>query len=397
MLTDRVRRRWFRGAAAAGLLLILAGCGGGPTADRPTPAATARPTPTPVPACASDQAETTAAGVTSDQPVLVLAQGLNEPDDLLVYQDQIYVGEYGSGRIVDLQGLAGSSSPNLLPVTIPEVEGIAMLGGSMYVSGQEQDAVLRIQGQSVHTVYQLQPVTGIEGVDAIFSDGATLVVPDSPHGDVLFVNAAGQLLRSVSGFDRPTGGWALPDGSILIPDENAGQVVRLPASLSGRTVLASGLGEADDVAAAGTGGIFAISIDQGRLVSIAGGNATSVATGLGQPQGLGVDGAGNPVVTEYTRGRVDVVVTTFKLLPPAGGPVTLAPDQPLCVDLLRAPGYSTSVQIAAGSGYRVLHQPGTSGPGSIEPTGCTQGCRVEVKVTSGSLEDTVWLGYDRSG
>jgi hypothetical protein len=382
-------------ALAAGILLLAACAGGSPTARRsPSPSPSA--TPTPLPACAPAQADTVAAGVTSGLPVLVLASGLDEPDDVLVANDQIYVGEYGSGRIADLQGLAGSASANPLPVTIPEVEGIALLNGTMYVSDQQQDDVVTVSGSTVTAIHQLQPVPGIEGVDSIFTDGSSLVVPDSPHGILLVLGPGGQVQRTIGGFVRPTGGWTLPGGQVLIPDENAGQVVELPPSLNGRTVLAGGLGEVDDVAADAQGRIYAISIDQGRLVTVAGGQAQNVATGLGQPQGLGVDGAGNPVVSEYTKGRVDVVVTSFKLLPPAAAPVQLAPRQPLCVQLARAPGFTGAVTIAPGTGYRVVQQPGPGTAGSVEPEGCSAGCRVEVHVTSGTSQDTVWLAYGRA-
>lgn len=360
----------------------------------PTPAPTPVPTPTPTPpACAPDQSDVPAAGVSSSLPVLQIASGLDLPDDLLVTADAIYVGEYGSGKIDEIAGLAGGPG-TLLPVTIPEVEGIAFIGSTMYVSDQADDRVVIVNGSQVQSFFQLTPVPGVEGVDNIFSDGTTLVVPDSPNGTIYLVGTNGQVERTFGGFLRPVGGVRLSNGDFAIPDENRAAVIELNPTSGAQVVLASGLGEADDVVQDTTGKIYAISIDQGRLVTVGGGAAQNVVTGLGQPQGLGIDAANNPILTEYTRGRVDVVVTTFKLLPPAAAAPTLSTGQPLCVQLARAPGYTSPVTIAPGPGYQVLQQPGAGSQGSVLPAGgCTGTCQVEVRVQSGSLHDTVRLAY----
>lgn len=379
------------------VLLVSAACSQSPSAHHAqsssTPTPTAIPTPTPSPpACATAQTATPAAGVSSSLPVLQIASGLNLPDDLLVSADAIYVGEYGNGKIDEMTGLAGGP-PNLLPVTIPEVEGTAFIGATMYVSDQANDRVVTVNGTQVQSFLQLRPVAGIEGVDSIFADGSTLVVPDSPHGDVLLVGTNGQIQRTLTGFLRPVGGWPLANGDLAIPDENRGGVIEINPNTGAQSVLAGGLSEADDVVQDTTGKVYAISIDQGRLVSIAGGTAQNVATGLGQPQGLGIDAANNPIVTEYTTGRVDLVVTTFKLGAPAAAAPALSAGQPLCVQLTRAPGYTTPVTVDPGSGYQVLQQPGAGSQGSILPQGCTGTCQVEVRVESGSLHDTVRLTY----
>lgn len=389
---------WFQRVwVLAAAVLLLAACSQ-PAANRhsqstSTPTAVPTPTPTPTPAaCATAQTATPAAGVTSSLPVLQLASGLDLPDDLLVTADAIYVGEYGSGKIDELPALAGGP-PSPLPVTIPEVEGIAFIGTTMYVSDQANDRVVTVSGSQVQSFLQLQPVSGIEGVDSIFSDGSTLVVPDSPHGDVLLVGTNGQVEQTLRGFLRPVGGWPLANGDLAVPDENRAAVIEVNPTTGAQSVLAGGLGEADDVVQDTTGRIYAISIDQGRLVSIAGGSAQSVVTGLGQPQGLGIDAAGNPILTEYTQGRLDVVVTTFKLQSPAAAAPALSNDQPLCVQLTRAPGYTSPITIDPAPGYQVLQQPGTGSEGWVMPEGCTGACQVEVDVESGALHDTVRLSY----
>ena len=378
------------------VLLLTAACSQPASAHHPTssptPASTPVPTPTPSPpACATAQMATPVPGVSSSLPVLQLASGLNQPDDLLVTSDSIYVGVYGDGKIDQLAGLAGSP-PSPLPVTVPEVEGVAFIGSTMYASDQANDRVVTVSGSQVQSFLQLRPVPGILSVDSIFSAGSTLVVPDSPRSDVLLVDANGQVQKTLTGFLRPVGGWPLANGDLAIPDENRGQVIEVNPTTGAQSVLAGGLGEADDVVQDTTGKIYAISIDQGRMVSIAGGTAQNVVSGLGQPQGLGIDAANNPMLTENTEGRLDVVVTTFKLSAPAAAPA-LTPGQPLCVQLTRAPGYSSPVTIDPGTGYQILQQPGAGSQGSVLPQGCTGMCQVEVRVESGGLHDTVRLTY----
>lgn len=387
------------GVLIAAVLLTSAACSQPSSARHPqsstapTPTPTAVPTPTPSPpACATAQTATPRGGVTSALPVLQLASGLNQPDDLLVTSDAIYFGVYGDGKIDQMAGLAGSP-PTPLPVTIPEPEGIAFIGTTMYVSDQANDRVVTVSGSQVQSFLQLRPVPGLLSVDSIFSAGNTLVVPDSPRSDVLLVGPDGQVQKTLTGFLRPVGGWPLANGDLAIPDENRGQVIEVNPSTGAQSVLAGGLSEADDVVQDTNGKIYAISIDQGRLVSIAGGAAQNVVTGLGQPQGLGIDAANNPILTENTEGRLDVVVTTFKLSTPAASAPALSAGQPLCVQFTRAPGFTSPVTIDPGSGYQVLQQPGAGSQGSVLPQGCTGTCQVEVKVESGGLHDTVRLSY----
>ncbi len=329
--------------------------------------------------------------VSSNYPVLQLASGLDQPDDLTFNSGAVLVGEFASGQIVRLDGPGG---PQLaLPARVPEVEGLAYLDGTLYAANQAQDVVDQVDGASVTTFARLAPVAGVEGVDGIGVDVGQLVVPDSPHGDILFLTPAGQVSRELGGFDRPTGVWAGPGGSLLVADENAGTVVSVAPSGS-RQVLASGIVEPDDVAQTSAGSVYTISITSGALLKVASGSTQTVASGLRSPQGLTLDGAGNPIVTESGAGRVDLVVTTFALPPGPVLPVALGRGQPMCVDLERGPGFTSAVMLSAGAGARVLRQAGKGDLSEVVPPTCELAqCSLHLEAKAGPLLGQSWISY----
>ncbi len=370
------------------LTVLLAACSGGGGAH---PSASAGPpVSSPIPAaCAPGQTSAPAPGLASPLPLVTLASGLDQPDDLLWDNGQLLVGEYRSGRIAVLGDRGGL---RLLPGQVPEVEGLARLGGELYVADQLHDRVVRVAADGTVTpVLQLQPVPGVEGVDGIASDGSRLLVPDSARGRLLFVAPDGRVERAVGGFLRPTGAWPMPDGSVLVADENAGRVERV-APDGGRSVLASGIGLVDDVVAAPGGAVYAIGISRGVLVRISGGAAQDLVSGFREPQGLALDDAGNPIVSDLQQGRVVAAVAAFLLLP-AGPPPRLQPGQPLCVDLVRGPGFTDPVTLQVGSPDRVLTQPGTGSRGEVLPRPCPGTCWVQVGAVSGGRRSSVWLPY----
>ena len=187
--------------------------------------------------------------------------------------------------------------------------------------------------------------------------------PATIHGTLLWVNSSGQITRTVGGFNRPTGAWPLPDGSVLVADEYGNAAFKV-APDGGRIALIQGLPIVDDVAADTQGRIFVITpvTSGGRLAELVGGRATDLAGNLLQPQGLGFDGAGNVLVTETSANRLDVFIRNFKLIPVAGQP---ARGQPVCVHLLRAPGFTADVQLLAPDGGTVIQQPGTGDMGEV--------------------------------
>jgi hypothetical protein len=326
--------------------------------------------------------------VRSTVPGWVLASGLDQPDDLWYQNGDTYVGQLGSGRVATVRPGVPSSQSSW---SVPMAEGVAFLGDRMFVADQRNDRVDEIVNDQPQTFLQLQPVAGKDNVDGIGVQGDQLLVPDSPNGTLLWVNGTGQVTRTVGGFNRPTGAWPLPDGSVLVADEYGNAAFKI-APDGGWTILVQGLPIVDDVAADAQGRIFVITpvTSGGRVVELVEGRAVDLASNLLQPQGLGFDGAGNVLVTETSANRLDVFIRNFKLIPVAGLP---ARGQPVCVHLLRAPGFAADIQLLAPEGGAVIQQPGTGDVGEVlfpasRPCG-QPGCFV--RAVSGGLADETWI------
>lgn len=393
-----------RRIVATVLLVLLVGCSA-PTVQRPrivspapapavSPFASAVPSPAPSPSAtaswppclASAAVPAVPAGVRSVSPVWVLAGALEGPDDILFKDGLLYVGELTSGHIAVLT--AGRPLTRL-PVVIPRVEGIQVLHGLLYAADQLNNRIDVIDGTSVTTFLQLSLPPGQEGVDGIGLAGDLLLIPDSANHALLWVDTSGRIVRREAGFVRPTGAWALADGSVLVADEYGNAAYRV-APDGTRTALITGLPIVDDVAADREGHTFAITpvTSGGRLTELVGGQARDLASNLLEPQGLDFDGAGNVIVTEFAAGTVDLVIRSYKLVP--AGASRPPAGTPLCIDLVRAPGFSDPVQLGGGPGVTVTAQPGAASRGGVLLGDCGQRyCRVTA--ASGTRTDELWI------
>lgn len=295
----------------------------------------------------------------SADPVLLLASGLNGPDDLWYSESDgsVLVGEHGDGHIARW---TVDGSLTRLPQVVPEAEGIAQIAGVTFIADQYHARVVALTDTGVRTVLQLQPVPSGENLDGITADKDQLLVPDSPHGVLLVVDTAGHVLRRVGGFSRPAGVSIGLTDRYLVADENASAVFGVGFS-GGATRLYGNLPGVDDVVqdVPGNGNIYAILPGAGRVVDLTTGR--NLATGLRNPQGLAFDGAGNLLVTESDNGRVDVIVRSFALEAPAGT-VQLVPGQAVCLGVIRAPGFADAVRVmgASNAGYDSSPAAGTT-------------------------------------
>ncbi|MDQ2942077.1 MAG: hypothetical protein M3R21_00205 [Candidatus Dormibacteraeota bacterium] len=336
-------------------------------------------------------ARAVASGVTSANPVLLLASGLNGPDDLLYSADgTVLVGEHVDGHIARVGGEAGLAR---LPQVVPEAEGIAQMDGVTYIADQLHARVVALTDTGLRTVLQLQPDPNGLNLDGIGANGGLIVVPDSPHGTVLFVDPTGHVVRREGGFRRPEGVWVNPTGQSgpwLVADANSSAVYSL-RNAGGHDLVAGNLPGVDDVVRANDGHIFVTLPGPGRLYDVSAGK--DVASGLKNPQGLELDAAQNLLLTESDNGRVDMVVRTFAITTPAPN-VQLAAGQPICYGLVRAPGFTDAVQFQETVGALPITDPSGDTPGQLLPSRCDQpSCSITLTLKSGSLVEYAWITY----
>lgn len=334
-----------------------------------------------------------ATGVASADPVLLLASGLNGPDDLLYTDDgTVLVGEHGDGHIARVGGAAGLVR---LPQVVPEAEGIAQLDGVTYIADQFHARVVALTDTGVRTLIQLQPVASGENLDGISAAPfGGLAVPDSAHGTLLYVDTSGHITRTVGGFRRPAGASIelLPNGvGLLVADENSSSVYELVGLNGGPTRIAGNLPGVDDAIRTEAGHLVVILPSSGRLYDVTSG--ANMATGLRNPQGLGFDGAQNVLVTESDNGRLDLVVNSFAITTPPAN-VQLAAGQPICYGLLRAPGFTEPVQVQEVVNGLPLVDPAGDMAGQLLPGRCDQpSCTVTLILKSGSKLEYAWITY----
>jgi hypothetical protein len=335
-----------------------------------------------------------AAGVTSAYPVVLLASGMNVPDDLL-YLDadgSVLVGEHGDGHI---SHIVAPGQNKRLPQVVPEAEGIAQVDGVTYVADQYNSRVVALTPTGMKTLVQLVPVPSGENLDGIAAAPfGGLVVPDSAHGTVLFVDTTGHVTRRVGGFSRPAGAAQEVVGQgvgILIADENASAVFEMLGLNGSPHVIARNLPGVDDVVRTQDGHVLVILPGSGRLYDASAGR--NLAAGLRNPQGLGFDGAQNVLLTESDAGRLDLVVKTFAAEVPSGT-IQLQPGQPVCIGVLRAPGYTSNIAIHEVVGALPLTDPGTGSQGEILPARCPEAsCTITLVLRSNEGDEFAHFSY----
>jgi len=124
------------------------------------------------------------------------------------------------------------------------------------------------------------------------------------------------------------------------------------------------------------------------LAEVSGGQAHDLVGKLLEPQGIAFDAAGNVFVSESAAGRVDLAIRSFKLVPL--GTAHPAAGQPLCISLVRAPGFSEPVELAGDASLRVVRQPGAGNQGEVLVSGC-QAAPCRLTASSGTRSDSLWI------
>jgi sugar lactone lactonase YvrE len=296
------------------LLVGLTACG--PASAQVTATAALSATATPIPTFISSPTIAPTSTPTllplnlTNPTLVVLAENLPGPDDLILAPDgSLYISDVTDGAV---KRLTSDGQLQLILSGLNEPEGMILLpDGSLVIAEQGRNRLVRYDPQTnlVTSLLDLPNTTGRDGVDGIALDAKTsnmltIIVPDSPNGNVLRVGIDGQNETVIArGFARPTGAWVEPDGSILVVDENANSLSRIRPD--GTIEKIADLPIPDDVIEDDRGNIFVNTLGDGAIhVISAAGQDSILVSGLSNPQGLIFDADGNLVVTDPGHHRI---------------------------------------------------------------------------------------------
>ncbi len=264
--------------------------------------APASPSATPIP------------GLTVDPSVSarVVVGGLGTLDDIAVAPDgTVYIGNESGGKLSAWSPATGKVT--LISGALSHPEGIVVLDGLLVVceQGKNQLSLVNPSDGSVTLFRALSNSTGNLGVDGLAFDpnNPSIIVPDSPNGTLLRVSLDGNTATPIPvtsasqpPFMRPTGAFVRADGTLLVADENGGDIVLRRNDGSLQTLL-TGLNLPDDVLGDNLGNVYINSVGDGALHRLQGTKThEKLITGLNAPHGLAFDLDGNLLVTDLGGG-----------------------------------------------------------------------------------------------
>jgi DNA-binding beta-propeller fold protein YncE len=289
--------------------VLLASCANSPSSTAtPTPAKTVSVIPTAQPTLIASQSvtpDTTPIHYTSH----ILLSGIGRPDDLAFDpQGRLLFSDFYHGTI---NRLNANGSVTIIASGLAGPEGLVFLSdGTMIIAEQRTNRILTLApGAKALTVLRALPGRPggppcKDGVDGIALDATTntLIVPDSPTGNVYRMSLDGkQLTLLASGIPRPVGATVDAHGTIYVADECGGAVVRITPD--GKSSHISGFGKPDDVAIDHHGNLLVIDLLPSvhaliRVRHSTGKHEILASKGFIEPQGLIVDSNDNIYVSD---------------------------------------------------------------------------------------------------
>src|SRR5947209_7587843 len=291
-------------------LTLLTSCAGSTTTTTTTTTPTAGPTriasiPSSTPTATMTPTATASSGITPQHfRSQVVLRGVGRPDDLVFdQQGNVLFSDFYNGTIsrVNKDGTA-----TVLLRRLAGPEGLIVLSdGTMIIAEQRTNRILSLApGAQSPTLLRDLPgtpsgATCKDGVDGIAFDSTTntIIVPDSPTGDVYRLSLDGKTLtRLATGIVRPVGATVDNQGNVYVADECGGAVWRI--SPSGSTTRIGGFGMPDDVVIDPHGNILVTDLKPSihaliRMNPITGNHETLASQGFIEPQGLVVDANDN--------------------------------------------------------------------------------------------------------
>lgn len=305
-----IRTRCALGVWGLLCLLALASCAGSAsfTSGTPTRAATATTIPT---STATPIPRTPPAHYTAH----ILLQGGARPDDLAFdAQGHLLFSDFYAGTVSRLNS---DGSTTVVVGGVKGPEGLVVLpDGTLIIAEQRTNRILSLApGATTLTLLAQAPGTPSgasckDGVDGIAFDATTntLILPDSPTGDVYRLSLDGHTLTKLAGgISRPVGALVDSQGTIYVADECGGAVWKL--NQAGSSEKLGGFGMPDDLAFDLQGDLLVTDLRPNihalvRVNLTTGQHETLATDGFIEPQGMVVDSQGNIYVSDDQSNRI---------------------------------------------------------------------------------------------
>ena len=269
-----------------------------------TPTVTAMPTATP-----KATATNTPAPAPSRFNAHLILQGGGRPDDLAFDQQGNLLFSDEIDKTISRVNANGSATILLRDPNGPE--GLIVLADvTMIFAEQDTNRIVTLApGAKAPTVLRTLPgtpstATCKHGVDGIALDATTntIIVPDSPTGEVYRMSLDGKTFTKLSsGIVRPAGAGVDSQGNIFIADECGNAIWSITPT--GKVQRFGGFGMPDDVVPDGHGNVLVIDLAPAihsliRFNPSTGQRETLASAGYIEPQGLVVDAHGNIFVSD---------------------------------------------------------------------------------------------------
>lgn len=251
--------------------------------------------------------------------VHVLLSGGNRPDDLVFDRKGHLLFSNPHNGTINRLNADGSVTVLLNGLNAPE--GLVVLSdGTLIIAEQGFNRILTM-GPGALSPKVLRQLPGLpstahckDGVDGIAFDATTntLIIPDSPSGEVYRLSLDGKtLIPLATGIVRPVGAAVDVQGNIYITDECGGALWRITPA--GQKTQFGNFGMLDDVSIDNNGNILVTDLDPTihaliRFNPVTKVRETLASKGYIEPQGLVLDQRGNifvaddfaDIIVEYT-------------------------------------------------------------------------------------------------
>jgi sugar lactone lactonase YvrE len=323
-------------------------------------------------------------------PQVTVGSGLYYPTAVAVdAAGNVFIVNGGTSQLV-VEVPAGGGPQTTLPLSAPDhYFGVAVdAAGDLFVAGQDNNQVVEVQriavnfgsvnvcqfaqttpapcSQTITLNYSVNETITVNSTVPVVNQGAPNLDFSLSSATCTGLQAAGSSCTVVASFAPRAPGTRMGAVQLMDPSNNVLVTTMLHGAAQGpaiafgpgvqTTLPASGLTNPYGVAVDGAGDVFVSDPSNTRVVEIpaGGGPQTTVGSGLGSPFGLAVDGAGDVFIS-------DIVLNQVIEVPAGGGSQTvvasgLSSPYGVAVDA------AGDVFIADSGNNRVLEIPAGGGP-----------------------------------